>query len=60
MSVRFAEKAVTFLFDLFAVNIAFFTAYWIRFSSGLFAHETGAAPATFTYLEPSFILLPSE
>jgi len=53
-SVRFAEKLVTFLFDLFAVNVAFFTAYWIRFSSGIFHFDT--VPVSFTYIEPSLIL----
>ncbi|MDR0307234.1 MAG: sugar transferase [Chitinispirillales bacterium] len=57
MSVRFAEKVITFLFDLLAVNVAFFTAYWIRFSSGLFVNESGGIPAAaFTYLEPSLML----
>ncbi|MCL2689787.1 MAG: sugar transferase [Chitinispirillia bacterium] len=53
-SVRFTEKFVTFLFDLFAVNVAFFTAYWIRFSSGIFHFDN--VPVSFTYVEPSLIL----
>jgi len=53
-TVRFTEKLVTFLFDLFAVNVAFFTAYWIRFSSGFFHFDN--VPVSFTYVEPSLIL----
>ncbi|MCL2183332.1 MAG: sugar transferase [Chitinispirillia bacterium] len=58
MNVRFLEKIITFLFDVVALNIAFFTAYWIRFQSGFFAAEMVDDITTipFNYLEPSLIL----
>ncbi len=56
MAVRLVEKALTFLFDLLAINIAFFTAFWIRYSSGFFPSEAASAPGPFAYVEPSIIL----
>jgi hypothetical protein len=60
MNVRFIEKLITFLFDVVALNVAFFTAYWIRFRSGYFSAEisdmSGGLSETFSYLEPSLIL----
>jgi len=46
------------MFDVVALNIAFFTAYWIRFQSGFFAAEMVDDITTipFTYIEPSLIL----
>jgi len=58
MNVRFLEKLVTLLFDVAALNVTFFTAYWIRFRSGYFAaaEVSGELSETFSYLEPSLIL----
>jgi len=58
MHARFIEKLITLLFDAVALNVAFFTAYWLRFRSGLFtaAVPESEIPATFTYVEPSLIL----
>ncbi|MDR2578947.1 MAG: sugar transferase [Chitinispirillales bacterium] len=56
MNVRLIEKLITFLFDVIALNVAFFTAYWIRYKSGLFAADLADMPVTFTYIEPSLIL----
>ena len=60
MNVRFIEKLITFLFDVVALNVAFFTAYWIRFRSGYFSagisDMSGGLSETFSYLEPSLIL----
>jgi exopolysaccharide biosynthesis polyprenyl glycosylphosphotransferase len=56
MNARFIEKVITFLFDVAALNVAFFTTYWIRFRSGIFAAEISEIPTTFTYVEPSLIL----
>jgi FlaA1/EpsC-like NDP-sugar epimerase len=36
MAVRFLEKALTFLFDVIAFNVAFATAFWIRYKSNIF------------------------
>lgn len=57
MAIRLIEKALTFLFDFLAVNVAFFTAFWIRYYSGIFSvEETGSVPGLFFYVEPSLIL----
>ncbi|MFP4013909.1 MAG: sugar transferase, partial [Chitinispirillaceae bacterium] len=57
MVVRLIEKALTFLFDFLAVNVAFFTAFWIRYHSGIFTvEETGSVPGLFFFVEPSLIL----
>jgi len=56
MNVRFLEKLITLFFDVVALNVAFFTAYWIRFRSGYFAAEISELSETFSYLEPSLIL----
>ena len=36
MFARFIEKALTFLFDIIAFNVAFATAFWIRYKSNFF------------------------
>ncbi len=56
MSVRMFEKLFTFLFDFLAVNVAFFTAYWIRFGSNLFAVDAQFQYTPFSYIEPSLIV----
>ena len=58
MKIRFIEKLITFLFDVIALNVAFFTAYWLRFRSGLFPTDIteDITTITFTYIEPSLIL----
>jgi exopolysaccharide biosynthesis polyprenyl glycosylphosphotransferase len=57
MNARFAEKIITFFFDVIALNVAFFTAYYIRFRSGLFfSPDVSDISETFSYIEPSLIL----
>ena len=36
MGTRYLEKIATFLFDVFAVSVAFAATFWLRYSSGLF------------------------
>ena len=33
MGIRIVEKLLTLIFDIFAINIAFFTAVWLRYAS---------------------------
>ena len=33
MGARIIEKLFTFLFDIAAINIAFFTTVWLRYAS---------------------------
>ncbi len=36
MRIRFIEKTITILFDIIAINIAFLTAFYLRYKSGFF------------------------
>jgi exopolysaccharide biosynthesis polyprenyl glycosylphosphotransferase len=36
MGARLLEKLITFVFDIIAVNVAFFTTFWLRYKSNLF------------------------
>ncbi|MDR3012453.1 MAG: sugar transferase [Chitinispirillales bacterium] len=56
MNARFTEKIITFFFDAIALNVAFFTTFWIRYRSGFFAEEIYGTPQSFAYFEPSVIL----
>ncbi|MDG5815047.1 sugar transferase [Chitinispirillales bacterium ANBcel5] len=56
MILRLLEKIFTFLFDWLAINVALFTTFWIRYSSGLFSVESQDAINPYSYIEPSFIL----
>ncbi|KMQ51252.1 undecaprenyl-phosphate glucose phosphotransferase [Chitinispirillum alkaliphilum] len=56
MSIKVIEKLFTFIFDFIAINVAFFTAFWIRFSSSLFVHDGDLHYTPFSYIEPSIML----
>lgn len=58
MNIRFAEKLLTFLFDVLALNVAFFTAYWLRYQSGIFEINADASDALdiYSYVVPSMML----
>lgn len=56
MSARFVEKVFTFVFDVFAISVAFFTTFWLRYWSGLFP-ETHNPTLDFSgYLVPMAVL----
>lgn len=42
MFARFIEKALTFLIDIVAFNVAFATAFWIRYKSNFFPESFNA------------------
>ena len=42
MFARFIEKAFTFLIDIVAFNVAFATAFWIRYKSNFFPESFNA------------------
>ncbi len=56
MFVRFVEKALTFLFDLLALNIAFATAFWIRYKSNLFPESFRPEADFSSYITLSIIV----
>ena len=49
MFARFLEKLATFVFDVVAVNVAFYVTFWLRYRSGWFpeAQNPDAAVAAF-------------
>ncbi len=53
MALRLLEKLITFLFDFLAINIAFFTAFWLRYKSNLFPEAFNPSLELSTYLQPS-------
>jgi exopolysaccharide biosynthesis polyprenyl glycosylphosphotransferase len=56
MIVRFFEKALTFLFDIIAFNVAFASAFWIRYKSGIFPETYNPTLDFSQYLTLSVIL----
>ena len=56
MAVRVLEKLLTFLFDIFAVNIAFFTAFWLRYQSNFFPESYNPHLYIFSYAIPAAIM----
>jgi len=56
MVIRLLEKLLTFFFDILAVNIALFSAFWLRYKSNLFP-EAFDPYIDFTYFgTPALIL----
>lgn len=56
MNARFLEKITTLIFDVIALNIAFFTAVWIRYESGFFDSRAADPFLDGLDLMPSMIL----
>jgi exopolysaccharide biosynthesis polyprenyl glycosylphosphotransferase len=56
MAVRFIEKFTTFLFDIIAINIALFTAFWLRYKSNLFPEAFDPNLLFISYVNPAIIL----
>ncbi len=56
MALRLLEKLITFLFDFLAINIAFFTAFWLRYKSNIFPEAFNPSLELLTYLQPSLIV----
>ena len=42
MGIRIFEKLLTLLFDIIAINVAFFATAWLRYASGLFPEARSA------------------
>lgn len=56
MVVRFIEKALTFLFDIIAFNVAFATALWIRYKSNIFPESYNPDLEFYSYVTLSIIV----
>ncbi|MGA2507885.1 MAG: sugar transferase [Chitinispirillaceae bacterium] len=57
MGIRFIEKPLTILFDIFAINVAFFTAAWLRYASHLFPETYNPHIDFSSYINPTLILI---
>ncbi|MDO5575845.1 MAG: hypothetical protein Q4F84_02090, partial [Fibrobacter sp.] len=56
MGIRLIEKLLTFCFDILAINVALFSAFWLRYKSNLFP-ESFDQYIDFTYFgTPALIL----
>jgi len=56
MLARFLEKFFTFLFDVIAINVAYFAAFWLRYKSNLFPEAYNPAIDIASHLQPSLIV----
>ena len=53
---RFFEKCCTFFFDVIAINIAYFVAFWLRYKSNLFPEAFDPGLDLASHLAPSLIV----
>lgn len=56
MASRFLEKFFTFLFDVLAINVAYFAAFWLRYHSNLFPETFDPSLNMASHLQPSIIV----
>jgi exopolysaccharide biosynthesis polyprenyl glycosylphosphotransferase len=56
MAVRLLEKFITNLFDIIAINVALFTAFWLRYKSNLFPEALDPNLLFISYVNPGIIL----
>ena len=56
MAIRFLEKLITFLFDIIAINVAFFTAFWLRYKSNLFPESFNPYLEPLAYVTPALVM----
>jgi exopolysaccharide biosynthesis polyprenyl glycosylphosphotransferase len=56
MAVRFLEKLLTFTFDIVAINVAFGTAFWLRYKSNFFPESFNPNIDISLYFVPALIL----
>jgi exopolysaccharide biosynthesis polyprenyl glycosylphosphotransferase len=55
MAARFFEKLLTFTFDVVAINVAFVTAFWLRYKSDLFPEAANHDIDISSYFVPAII-----
>lgn len=56
MAARFLEKCFTFLFDVLAINVAYFAAFWLRYKSNIFSEAFNPNIDMATHIYPSLIV----
>ncbi|MFP4416908.1 MAG: sugar transferase [Chitinivibrionales bacterium] len=56
MGTRLAEKVLTFVFDILAFFVAFYTTFWLRYQSGFFPEALNPALNFNDYYHPMVIL----
>jgi exopolysaccharide biosynthesis polyprenyl glycosylphosphotransferase len=56
MAARFLEKLFTFIFDVLAINVAYFAAFWLRYKSNLFPEAFDPDLDLASHLYPSLIV----
>jgi exopolysaccharide biosynthesis polyprenyl glycosylphosphotransferase len=57
MGIRFIEKPLTVLFDVAAINVAFFATVWLRYASGLFPESYNPDIGFFSYINPTLAVI---
>jgi exopolysaccharide biosynthesis polyprenyl glycosylphosphotransferase len=57
MGIRIIEKILTLLFDIIAINVAFFTTVWLRYASGLFPEAYNPHVDFSSYFNPVLLLM---
>ncbi len=56
MGIRIFEKLLTLLFDIIAINVAFFATAWLRYASGLFPEAYNPHIDFSSYFNPVLLL----
>jgi exopolysaccharide biosynthesis polyprenyl glycosylphosphotransferase len=56
MAIRFIEKIITFIFDILSVNLALFSAIWLRYQSNFFPQVFDPYLDYSSYTVPSIII----
>jgi exopolysaccharide biosynthesis polyprenyl glycosylphosphotransferase len=56
MAARFLEKLFTFIFDVLAINVAYFAAFWLRYKSNLFPEALDPTLDLASHFYPSLIV----
>ena len=59
MAARFLEKLLTFTFDVIAINIAFVTTFWLRYTSNFFPETFNPNVDFSSYFAPALIVTPA-
>ena len=56
MALRLTEKITTFVFDILAINVALFSAVWLRYKSNLFPESFDQYLNFTSYTTPAVIM----
>jgi exopolysaccharide biosynthesis polyprenyl glycosylphosphotransferase len=56
MPLRLVEKTATFVFDIAAVNVAFFATVWLRYKSNIFPGSFDPSVQYSSYITPTIVM----